>query len=311
MTEPREPPYPADTLAKGWRFEVHMEKVKRSDTWLLAKTGEVRGALMLLWGEAWEQTPCGSLPADEALVALIIDMPAAKFAKHRSVLMRGWWLATDGRLYHDTIVERVLAMLEKRAADAKRAADRRARQAAAAAEPPDITDASRVTPTGRTAKQTVSSTPSTKHQNSEAKASGAAAAAPSVDKSTKTPKALALNACGAWLIENGLSESGAREVMGLVLRDFKDVAIEALNAAAASGPQAKAEAYLINIAQTKAGERVKSNTVPSAAAEQTQAYLAQREAERAVPPGAKVPDSVREARAKLGRVPATTEGADA
>jgi hypothetical protein len=148
MTEPRVPPYPTDTRARGWRFEVDMETVKASDTWLRAKTGEVRGALMLLWGEAWQQTPCGSLPADDELVALIIDMPEPKFQKNRAVLMRGWWLATDGRLYHDTIVERVLAMLEKRAKDAERSANRRARQAGASGSPDGITDASRVTHAG-------------------------------------------------------------------------------------------------------------------------------------------------------------------
>jgi uncharacterized protein YdaU (DUF1376 family) len=146
--DPRPAPYPADTLAKGWRFEVDMEKVKRSDTWLRAKTGEVRGALLLLWGEAWQQTPCGTLPPDDELVALIIDMPAAKFAKHRNVLMRGWWLAEDGRLYHETITERVLAMLEKRAKDAKRSADRRERQAASTHAPSGVTPASRVTHAG-------------------------------------------------------------------------------------------------------------------------------------------------------------------
>ena len=70
-------PYPADTRAKGWRFEIDMEKIKASDTWLRAKTGEVRGALLLLWSEAWQQTPCGTLPNDDELVALLIDMPAA------------------------------------------------------------------------------------------------------------------------------------------------------------------------------------------------------------------------------------------
>jgi uncharacterized protein YdaU (DUF1376 family) len=144
----RPAPYPADTLARGWRFEVDMEKVKRSETWLRAKTGEVRGALLLLWGESWQQTPCGTLPADDDLVALIIDMPRAKFAKYREVLMRGWWLASDGRLYHETVTERVLAMLEKRAKDAERSANRRARQSAAAGDPASITGASRVTHAG-------------------------------------------------------------------------------------------------------------------------------------------------------------------
>jgi hypothetical protein len=81
-------------------------------------------------------------------VALIIDMPAAKFQKSRPVLMRGWWLASDGRLYHETITERVLAMLEKRAKDAERSANRRARQAAPPVPPDGITHPSRVTHAG-------------------------------------------------------------------------------------------------------------------------------------------------------------------
>jgi len=62
----------------------------------------------------------------------------------RDVLMRGWWLAEDGRLYHDTIVTRVFAMLEKRAKDAQRAANRRGR----AADTAGVTPESRVTHTG-------------------------------------------------------------------------------------------------------------------------------------------------------------------
>ena len=102
-----EPPYPANTRARGWRFELDMEKVKASDTWLRARTGEVRGALLMLWAESWMQTPCGSLPDDDELAALLIDMSPKTFIKHRAVLMRGWQRATDGRLYHDTISSRV------------------------------------------------------------------------------------------------------------------------------------------------------------------------------------------------------------
>lgn len=125
-----------------------MEKVKRSDTWKLAKTGPLRGALLLLWAEAWGESPCGTLPNDNQLIALTIDMPTATFTKNRAVLMRGWWQASDGRLYHETITERVLAMLEKRAKDAERSANRRARQAASGSPPVLVTPPSRVTPTG-------------------------------------------------------------------------------------------------------------------------------------------------------------------
>lgn len=128
VDDPFDPPFPDDTLSKGWRFELHMEKVKKSDTWLRARTGFVRAHLLLLWSEAWEQTPCGTLPDDDELVALLLDMEPETFAKHRAVLMRGWSLATNGRLYHETITDRVLAMLEKRKSDAQRTAASRARR---------------------------------------------------------------------------------------------------------------------------------------------------------------------------------------
>ncbi len=131
-------PYPADTRAKGWRFEIDTEKLDQSDTWALA-AADVRPWLLMLWMTAWKQTPCGSLVQAEELIAARIGMPAKTFAKHRAVLMRGWWLADDGRLYHDTIIERVQAMLAKRATDAQRAAARRERNADAAVSHAEVT----------------------------------------------------------------------------------------------------------------------------------------------------------------------------
>ncbi|WP_395652543.1 hypothetical protein [Brevundimonas sp.] len=125
-----------------------MEKVKKSDTWLRARTGFVRASLLLLWAESWEQTPCGSLPNDDELLSLLLDMDASLFAQHKAVLMRGWVLADDGRLYHETITERVLAMIDKRMSDAQRAAKSRAAKANAAPTPNEVTDASRVTDEG-------------------------------------------------------------------------------------------------------------------------------------------------------------------
>jgi hypothetical protein len=40
----------------------------------------------------------------------------------RELLMRGWWAADDGRLYHNAITERVLEMIEARGKNAKRVA---------------------------------------------------------------------------------------------------------------------------------------------------------------------------------------------
>lgn len=126
MTDTRPAPYPADTRAKGWRFELDLERVEQSDTWALAAP-DVRPWLFLLWAKAWQQVPCGSLPADDELVAARIGMAPKAFSKVRHVLMRGWWLADDGRLYHDVIAIRVTAMLDAKRKESDRKAAYRAR----------------------------------------------------------------------------------------------------------------------------------------------------------------------------------------
>jgi uncharacterized protein YdaU (DUF1376 family) len=112
-------PYPADTRAKGWRLELDHERIRQSDTWAITPA-EIRPWLLMLWMVAWEQTPCGSLPNDDALVAARIGMKAKEFAKHKATLMRGWELCDDGRLYHHVLTLRVGEMLEKRRKDAAR-----------------------------------------------------------------------------------------------------------------------------------------------------------------------------------------------
>jgi hypothetical protein len=198
------PPYPAETLAKGWRFEVDMERFKRSDTWLRAKGGVLRGLLLLLWSQAWEREPCGTLPNDDELIVLLLDISPEVFAEHRSVLMRGWIEASDGLLYHHIIVERVHAMLVKRAQDAKRSADRREREKGSPPKRKRVTAASRVTHADGTGDSGVSSTPSTKHQapviqeSAHALSSRAGGAAPAPETPT------AVGAIGQALVRGGV-----------------------------------------------------------------------------------------------------------
>lgn len=137
----RPAPYPPDTRAKGWRFELDMERARQSDTWAIAAP-DARPWLLMLWATAWEQTPCGSLPNDDELIAARIGMPAKLFAKHRAVLLRKWWLADDGRLYHAVLVQRALEMMKTRRSESDRKAAARAREAARMAEgvPPDSGD---------------------------------------------------------------------------------------------------------------------------------------------------------------------------
>ena len=123
-------PYPADTRAKGWRFELDLERIRQSDTWALAEP-EARPWLMMMWATAWEQTPCGSLPNDDALIVARLGIGAKFFGKHRAVLMRGWWAADDGRLYHDTLAQRVAEMMQRRRKESDRKALARTKTPAA------------------------------------------------------------------------------------------------------------------------------------------------------------------------------------
>lgn len=106
-------PYPKDTKAKGWRFELDYERIEQSDTWALA-TPDMRPWLLMLWLTAWRQVPCGSLPAADELIAARIGMEVRQLRAHRDILLRGWWLADDGRLYHPVITEQVTRLLDSR-----------------------------------------------------------------------------------------------------------------------------------------------------------------------------------------------------
>lgn len=121
-----DPPYPADTRANGWRFELDFERIKRSDTWVLADP-EWRPWLLMIWVTAWDQIPSGSLPADHSLIAARIGIDIRTFAAHADILLRGFVRHSDGRLYHPVVVEHVTRMLDWKAKEKQRKADYRRR----------------------------------------------------------------------------------------------------------------------------------------------------------------------------------------
>jgi hypothetical protein len=126
LTKPA--PYPSDTKAKGWRFELDLEQVMQSDTWDIAsEVPFAQPALLMIWAMAWVQTPCGSMPSDLDIVRVKCKIPRDVWPQVRDVVLRGWWLADDGRLYHDTIVARVNDMLGRKVSERQRKADYRAR----------------------------------------------------------------------------------------------------------------------------------------------------------------------------------------
>lgn len=121
-----EPPYPADTRVNGWRFEIDYERVKRSDTWVLAEP-EMRPWLLMTWLVSFDQQPAGSLPNDHKIIAKHIGMDERLFRAHADVLLRGFTIYSDGRLYHPVVVDRVLYLINYREKERLRKADYRSR----------------------------------------------------------------------------------------------------------------------------------------------------------------------------------------
>jgi hypothetical protein len=121
-----DPPYPKDIEAKGWCLDLDYERIDQSDTWALANC-EQRPWLLMLWLVSWRQSPVASLPNNHKLIAARLGMPEDQFTRWSDVLLSGWELATDGRLYHKTLTEQVLKMTEKRVKDRSRVAAYRAR----------------------------------------------------------------------------------------------------------------------------------------------------------------------------------------
>lgn len=107
------PPYPATTRAESWKFDLDISRIKQSDTWTLARP-EIRPWLLMLWMTAWEQCPCGSLPADDTLISALLGIESSLFEAHRQILLRGWAKHSDNRLYHQVITEHVQLMLQRR-----------------------------------------------------------------------------------------------------------------------------------------------------------------------------------------------------
>jgi len=306
---PRPVPYPADTSAKGWRFELDYEQIDQSDTWdLAAEIPMGQPALLMMWLVAWRQKPCGSLPADESVIRSKCRIPASTWAKCRGVCMRGWWLGEDGRLYHDTIVKRVESMLAKRAKDAKRTADRREREANKGKTPPGDTGVSRVTPTGLHGEF------DTKHQapsSSVPIGTDAADATSPPDKSGQKPKdpetrQLWADALALVMGVDKVAESTARSFFGQLRRDYPEVIREAVDAAVKAAAKEElvgdVRAYLTATCKRLAGER---NTVPSDAADKTKAAQLAEERRFAAEDKGAIALAAAAARATLGLKPKT------
>lgn len=112
MTALPDPLTPADCNLRDFQFmPMDVARLLTSETWILG-TGDERAAAMTLWLESWRQVPAGSVPIDDRMLAHLSQSKAWK--KVRTHALRGWIEASDGRLYHPVVAEKVLeAWVEK------------------------------------------------------------------------------------------------------------------------------------------------------------------------------------------------------
>jgi hypothetical protein len=128
-SELREPPYPEDMRAKGFTLRIDWERIKQSSTWIKCPV-ELRPWLLMVWTVSWTNSPAGTWDDDDELISAAIGMDPRLFMANRDRLMRGWYRASDGRLYHDFIATLVLEMAEHRQKDRAKVAAWRERQKA-------------------------------------------------------------------------------------------------------------------------------------------------------------------------------------
>jgi hypothetical protein len=104
---------PPDCDLRDFEFmPLDVQRLFNSDFWLEA-TSDHKAAAIELWGRAWHQTPAGSVPAKEAILAALSGA-RDKWPDVRDLVMRGWVDGGDGRMYHPVVCEKALeAWLEK------------------------------------------------------------------------------------------------------------------------------------------------------------------------------------------------------
>lgn len=123
---------------------------------------------------------------------------------------------------------------------------------------------------------------------------------------TPSRKQAAWNACGEWLMAGGVAKTTAREIMGAILRDYPDVGLDALEAAAKANDTGEVRAYLHATAKRlKAARDGSKHPTPSAA---ETAELLRRQSEPMSDEQKAAADAARQrAVAAHGSKPATTD----
>lgn len=143
MTALPEPLTPAECDLRGMPYmPVELVRLFDSELYILS-TGDEFKAAFTLWGKAFLQTPAGSLPADDRLLAHLSGA-GVRWPKVKAMALRGWIECGDGRLYHPVVAQKAIEAWETRLAqrartEAARAARAGKRQASGNDTPPTAT----------------------------------------------------------------------------------------------------------------------------------------------------------------------------
>jgi uncharacterized protein YdaU (DUF1376 family) len=95
-------------------FMLNVQRLFASELWALS-TGDEMKAALALWGRAWQQSPPGSVPNDERVLAAF-SCAGKDWKKVKAMALRGFVECSDGRLYHRVLCEDVLNASRKRQA---------------------------------------------------------------------------------------------------------------------------------------------------------------------------------------------------
>lgn len=113
MTELPAPMVPVDVDLKGFSgFMLDVNRLLASELVALGTPEECWAAVML-WCRAWQQSPAGSLPDDDRVLAAFSGA-GARWKKVRQMALRGFVKCSDNRLYHPVLCEEVMEAWKKR-----------------------------------------------------------------------------------------------------------------------------------------------------------------------------------------------------
>lgn len=100
---------------------LHIERLRRSKTWLIAKRQPELGFYMVnLWSAAWHESPVASLEDDDDVLADAALCEAKRWPKVKDKVLHGWVKCSNGRLYHPVVAELANEALETRKKQSKR-----------------------------------------------------------------------------------------------------------------------------------------------------------------------------------------------